>query len=119
MNAAGAGAASTAVSVRPKLTGPAIGVAYSSGKNGAFVGFTFARPAGSTLVGFTVRAYVKGTSTVVSSCQILPNGRNCYIGSLVSGTEYDIRAQGYFTVSGDSKVRETFESPTSRMRVNN
>ena len=119
MNIAGGGAASTAVSVRPKASGPSIGVAYSSGKNGAFVGFTFVRPTGSTLVGFTVRAYTKGTSTLVSSCQILANGRSCYIGSLVSGTEYDIRAQGYFRLPGSSAVRETFESATSRVRVNN
>ena len=118
VNVAGAGAASAAVSVRPKVAGPAIGVAYSSGKNGAFVGFTFARPAGSTLVGFTVRAYAKGTNTVVSSCQVLPNSRNCYVGSLTSGTEYDIRVQGYLRVSGSSTVRETFESAPSRVRIN-
>ena len=118
VNVAGAGAASAAVSVRPKVAGPAIGVAYSSGKHGAFVGFTFARPAGSTLVGFTVRAYAKGTNTVVSSCQVLPNGRNCYIGSLTSGTEYDIRVQGYLRLSGSSTVRATYESATSRVRIN-
>ena len=119
MNIAGGGAASTAVSVRPKASGPSIGVAYSSGRNGVQVGFAFVRPTGSTLVGFTVRAYTKGTSTVISSCQILANGRSCYIGSLTSGTEYDIRAQGYFRLLGESTVRETLESATSRVRVNN
>ena len=118
VNSHGASPASAAVSVRPKVTGPSIGVAYSSGKNGAFVGFSFARPAGSILVGFTVRAYAKGTNTVVSSCQVLPNSRNCYVGSLVSGTEYDIRVQGYLRVSGSSTVRETFESATARVRIN-
>ena len=114
----GASTPSVAVTVRPKLTGPTIGVAYSSGKQGVQVGFAFTRPTGSTLAGFTVRAYAKGTTTVVSSCQTLPNGRSCYIPSLTSGTEYDIRVQGYFTVSGDPKVRETLESATSRVRVN-
>ena len=119
VNSAGAGTPSTAVSVRPKVAGPTIGVAYSSGKHGVQVGFNFARPAGATLTGFTVRAYAKGTGTVVSSCQVLPNGRGCYIGSLVSGTEYDIAVQAYFTSSGDPKVRETLESARSRVRVNN
>ena len=118
VNAAGAGAASVAVTARPKLTGPTIGVAYSSGKQGAQVGFAFTRPAGSTLVGFTVRAYAKGTDTVVSSCQTLPNSRSCYVPSLTSGAEYDIRVQAYFTLAGETKVRETLESATSTVRVN-
>ena len=118
VNSAGASTPSVAVTVRPKLTGPTIGVAYSSGKNGVQVGFAFTRAAGSTLAGFTVRAYAKGTTTVVSSCPTTGNGRGCYVGSLLSGTEYDIRVQGYLTVSGDPKVRETLESATSRVRVN-
>jgi hypothetical protein len=118
VNAAGGGAASVAVSARPQSTGPMIGVAYSSGKQVAQVGFTFTRPAGSTIVGFTVRAYAKGTDTVVSSCQTTPSTRNCYVPSLTSGTEYDIRVQAYFTLAGETKVRETFESATSRVRVN-
>ena len=118
VNAAGPGAASVAVTARPQLAGPTIGVAYSSGKQGVQVGFAFNRPAGSTLVGFTVRAYAKGTDTVVSSCQTLPNGRSCYIPSLNSGTEYDIRVQGYFTLAGETKVRSSLESATSRVRVN-
>ena len=118
VNAAGAGSASVAVTARPQLAGPTIGVAYSSGKRGAFVGFGFTRPVGSTLVGFTVRAYAKGTTTVVSSCQTAPSGRSCYIPSLTSGTEYDIRVQAYFTLAGETKVRSSFESATSRVRVN-
>jgi hypothetical protein len=118
VNAAGAGAASAAVSVRPQSTGPTIAVAYSSGKQGAFVGFAFNRPAGSTLVGFTVRAFAKGTTTVVSSCQVLPSGRSCYIPSLTSGTQYDIRVQAYFTLAGETKVRSSIESATSLVRVN-
>ena len=118
VNAAGPGAASVAVTARPQSAGPTIGVAYSSGKQGAQVGFGFNRLADSTLVGFTVRAYAKGTTTVVSSCQTLPNGRSCYIPSLNSGTEYDIRVQGYFTLAGETKVRSSLESATSRVRVN-
>ena len=118
VNAAGPGAASVAVTARPQLAGPTIGVAYSSGKQGAQVGFAFTRPAGTTLVGFTVRAYAKGTDTVVSSCQSAPSGRSCYVPSLTSGTEYDIRVQAYFTLAGETKVRESLESATSRVRVN-
>ena len=118
VNAAGAGSSVGWILTRPKSGGPTIGVAYSSGKQGAFVGFAFDRPAGSTLVGFTVRAYAKGTTTVVSSCQTLPNGRSCYIPSLTSGTEYDIRVQAYFTFAGETKVRASIESATSRVRVN-
>ena len=119
VNAAGGGAASEAVTVRPKLSGPTLGVAYSAGRNGAIVGFAFIRPIGSTLVGFTVRAYAKDTPTVVSSCQTTPSGRSCYIGSLVSGIEYDIRVQAYFRATGSATVRETSESATSRVRINN
>ena len=118
VNVAGPGAASVAVTARPQSAGPTIGVAYSSGKQGAFVGFGFTRPAGSTLVGFTVRAYAKGTTTVVSSCQTTPSGRSCYIPSLTSGTEYDIRVQAYFTLAGETKVRSSLESATSTVRVN-
>ena len=118
VNAAGAGSASVAVTARPKSAGPAIGVAYSSGKQGVQVGFAFTRPAGSTLVGFTVRTYAKGTTTVVSSCQTTPSSRSCHFPSLTSGTEYDIRVQAYFTLAGETKVRDTFESATSTVRVN-
>ncbi|CAB4958685.1 MAG: hypothetical protein F2837_11490 [Actinobacteria bacterium] len=118
VNAVGAGTASPAVTARPQSAGPTIGVAYSSGKQGVQVGFAFTRPAGSTLVGFTVRAYAKGTTTVVSSCQTLPNGRGCYVPTLTSGTEYDIRVQAYFTLAGETKVRSSIESATSAVRVN-
>ncbi|CAB4324345.1 MAG: hypothetical protein F2520_10410 [Actinobacteria bacterium] len=118
VNSVGASTPSVAVTIRPKLTGPTIGVAYSSGKQGVQVGFAFARPANSTLAGFTVRAYAKDTTTEVSSCQTLPNGRSCYIPSLTSGAEYDIRVQAYFTLSGETKVRESLESATSLVRVN-
>ena len=118
MNTAGPGLASAGVTARPQPTGPTIGAAYSSGKQGAFVGFAFNRPIGSTLTGFTVRAYAKGTTTVVSSCQATPGGRSCYVPSLTSGTEYDIRVQAYFTLAGDTKVRSSLESAISRVRVN-
>ncbi|CAB4950056.1 MAG: hypothetical protein F2837_09100 [Actinobacteria bacterium] len=118
VNGVGPGAASGAVTARPQSAGPAIGVAYSSGKQGVQVGFAFNRPAGSTLVGFTVRTYAKGTTTVVSSCQTTPSGRSCYIPSLTSGTEYDIRVQAYFTLAGETKVRSSLESATSTVRVN-
>ena len=95
-----------------------IGVAYSSGKQGVQVGFTFTRLPGSTPVGFTVRAYAKGTTTVVSSCQTTPSTRSCYVPSLTSGTEYDIRVQAYFTLAGETKVRSSLESATSPVRVN-
>ena len=118
VNAAGVGVPSV-VGVRPKLAGPTIGVAYSSGRSGVQVGFAFARPTGSTLVGFTVWAYAKGTDDVVSSCQVAVSSRSCYIGSLVSGTQYDIRVKAFFTVRGDAKVHDTLRSSARRVRVNN
>ena len=118
VNAVGGGVPSV-VGVRPKLAGPTIGVAYSSGRSGVQVGFAFARPTGSTLVGFTVWAYAKGTDDVVSSCQVAVSSRSCYIGSLVSGTQYDIRVKAFFTVRGDAKVHDTLRSSARRVRVNN
>ena len=118
VNVAGGSAPSVSVTARPKVTSPTIAVAYSSGRNGVQVGLIAARPAGSTLVGFTVRAYAKGTTTVVSSCQIMPSSRSCYIGLLASGTEYDIRAQAMLTLRGSGVVRATFESQAWRVRVN-
>ena len=118
VNVAGGGAPSVAVSARPKLAGPTITLAYSYGNHGVLVGFAFGRLTDAVLVGFTVRAYAKGTTTVVSSCQVSVSARGCAVGSLVSGTLYDFRAQAYFTVKGDSKVRETFESAAVRVKVN-
>ena len=118
VNAVGGGVPSV-VGVRPKLAGPTIGVAYSSGRSGVQVGFAFARPTGSTLIGFTVWAYAKGTDDVVSSCQVAVSSRSCYIGSLVSGTQYDIRVKAFFTVRGDAKVHDTLRSSARRVRVNN
>ena len=118
VNVVGAGAASMPVSARPKLTGPTITLAHSYGNHGVLVGFAFDRLTDSVLIGFTVRAYVKGTTTVVSSCQVSVSARGCAVVSLVAGTQYDFRAQAYLRPSGSPVVRETRESAAVRVRVN-
>ena len=111
-------AASEPVSVRPKVAAPVLVGVFSSGEHGIQVSFTGVNPPGAKMMGYTVTAYTKGTSSAVSSCRTPANTRSCYIPGLESGTQYDVRVQGFLTVTGSPIVRETFQSAVRTVRVN-
>ena len=118
VNAVGAGAASAAVKVWPRVAGPSLASVKAAGSTGIRAAFAALTPVGGTVSHYWVYAYAKGTSTVVSSCRSTAAARGCLINGLSSNTEYDVAVRGFFTLTGSPDVRPTTDSTRQTVRTN-
>ena len=118
VNSVGVGAASAAVAVTPRTAGPSIVSATPSGRTGFVVTFTLNPLPGTTVSYQSVIAYARGTNTVAGSCRTYAKQTTCYIGGLVRGTEYDLRATAHLPVPGKTWHNATFEGATMPVRTN-
>jgi YVTN family beta-propeller protein len=102
VNAAGAGAASAAVSVTPRQEGPAVTAATPSGRTGIVVTFNLNPLPGTTVAYQSVVAYARDTNTVRGTCRTYGRQTTCFIGGLTRGTNYDLRVTAHLPVPGKS-----------------
>ena len=110
VNYAGAGEASSAVKVWPRIAGPSLTSVKAHGITGLRAAFGAWTPVGGTVSHYWVYAYAKGTNTVVSSCRSTAASRGCLIKGLTWYTEYDVAVRGFFTLTGSNDVRPTVDS---------
>ena len=110
VNYAGAGEASSAVRVWPRIAGPSLTSVKAHGITGLRAAFGAWTPVGGTVSHYWVYAYAKGTNTVVSSCRSTAASRGCLIKGLTWYTEYDVAVRGFFTLTGSNDVRPTVDS---------
>jgi hypothetical protein len=119
VNSAGAGAASTSVSVWPRLAGPSLTSVRAQGTTGIRAAFAALTPAGGTVSHYWVYAYAKNTNTIVSSCRSTAAARGCLIKRLTSNTEYDVAVRGFFRLTGSPTVLPTTNSARQTVRTRN
>jgi hypothetical protein len=117
VNSAGAGAASTGVSVWPRIAGSTLTSVKAQGTTGIRASFAALTPVGGTTSHYWVYAYAKNTNTVVSSCRSTAAARGCLINGLSANTEYDVAVRGFFTLTGSSTALPTFDSTRSTVRT--
>ncbi len=118
VNSEGPGAASTAVRVTPRLTGPSLTAANAMGSTRIGAVFTASDPIGGALSYFRVHAYASGTTTVVSSRRCAAPARVCVVSGLSASTNYDVAVRGLFTLTGSPRLFRTSESDRSSVRTN-
>ncbi len=118
VNSEGVGAASTAIRVKPRVTGPSLTAANAMGSTRIRAVFTASDPIGGRWSYFRVYAYASGTTTVVSSRICAAAARVCEVRGLSASTNYDVTVRGFFTLSGSSRVLLTSESDRSSVRTN-
>jgi sugar lactone lactonase YvrE len=119
VNSAGAGAASTGVSVWPRIAGSSLTSVKAQGTTGIRASFAALTPVGGTTSHYWVYAYAKNTNTVVSSCRSTAAARGCLINGLSANTEYDVAVRGFFTLTGSPTVLPTTDSVRQTVRTRN
>jgi YVTN family beta-propeller protein len=119
VNSAGTGAASTGVSVWPRIAGSSLTSVKAQGTTGIRASFAAFTPVGGTTSHYWVYAYAKNTNTVVSSCRSTAAARGCLINGLSANTEYDVAVRGFFTLTGSPTVLPTTDSVRQTVRTRN
>ncbi|MEI6497851.1 MAG: fibronectin type III domain-containing protein [Actinomycetota bacterium] len=119
VNSAGAGAASSPVSVTPRQAGPAVTSATPSGRTGIVVTFNLNPLPGTTVAYQSVVAYARGTNTVRGTCRTYAKQTTCYIGGLTRATNYDLRVTAHLPVPGKSWQNATAAGSILQVRTNN
>jgi uncharacterized protein YjiK len=118
VNSAGAGAASSPVSVTPRQAGPAVTSATPSGRTGIVVTFNLNPLPGTTVAYQSVVAYATGTNTVRGTCRTYGRQTTCFIGGLTRATNYDLRVTAHLPVLGKTWHNATFEGSILQVRTN-
>jgi YVTN family beta-propeller protein len=118
VNGAGPGAASAAVSVKPRQAGPTVTAATPSGRTGIVVTFNLNPLPGTTVAYQSVVAYARGTNTVAGSCRTYAKRTTCYVGGLTPATNYDLRVTAHLPVPGKTWHNTTFEGSILQVRTN-
>lgn len=119
VNSVGAGAASSDIAARPRNHAPVLTSATATGRTTVRVAYNGIDFGGVTVKGYTVNAYLKGTSTLAGTCQTPAAGRSCIIKNLTANTEYDVRVINYFRFPASPTVaRETLWSSKLTVRTN-
>jgi titin len=119
VNTAGAGVASSPVSVTPRLAGPTAANATPSGRTGIVVTFSLNPLPGTTVAYQSVVAYAQGTNTVRGTCRTFGRQATCFIGGLTRATTYDLRVTAHLPVPGKTWHNHTFEGSILQVRTNN
>jgi hypothetical protein len=118
VNSIGNSAASVAVSVTPRLAGPAAPSATASGSKGFVVTFNLNPLPGTTVAYQSVVAYARGTNTVKGTCRTYGKQTTCYIGGLTRATDYDLRVTAHLPVPGKTWHSTTQEGAILQVRTN-
>ena len=118
VNSAGAGAASTAVSVWPRIASSALTSVKVEGTSKIRAAFAALTPVGGSVSHYWVYAYTKGTNTVAGSCRSTVAARSCAVTGLSANTEYDLAVRGFFTLTGSPTVLPTLDSVRQTVRTN-
>jgi titin len=118
VNSIGNSAASVAVSVTPRLAGPAAPSATPSGLKGFVVRFNLNPLPGTTVAYQSVVAYARGTNTVKGTCRTYGKQTTCYIGGLTRATDYDLRVTAHLPVPGKTWHSTTQEGAILQVRTN-
>jgi titin len=119
VNTAGAGVASSPVSVTPRQAGPAVTSATPSGRTGIVVTFSLNPLPGTTVAYQSVVAYAQGTNTVRGTCRTYARRTTCYIGGLTRATTYDLRVTAHLPVPGKSWHNTTAAGSILQVSTNN
>jgi hypothetical protein len=118
VNSIGNSAASVAVSVTPRLAGPAAPSATPSGSKGFVVRFNLNPLPGTTVAYQSVVAYARGTNTVKGTCRTYGKQTTCFIGGLTRATDYDLRVTAHLPVPGKTWHSTTQEGAILQVRTN-
>jgi len=117
VNAAGDGVASAAVQVWPRIAGSALSSLKAQSRTKIRASVAALNPVGGTVSHYWFTAYAKGTATVVSTCRATAAVRSCVFSGLLAGTEYDVSARGFFTLTGSAAVLQTLDSDRRTVRT--
>ena len=118
VNSVGAGAASTAVQVWPRIAGSSLTSVNVEGSSKVRASFAALTPVGGTTSHYWVYAYTKGTNTIAGSCRSTPIARSCAVTGLSANTEYDVAVRGFFSLTGSPTVLPTTDSARQTVRTN-